>query len=84
MGSAAFAYLFLRGRMIPVPLAWLGLVASALLVVGLPLRLAGWLNDTIAALIWLPMLAFEVPLGLWLLLRGVAAPTAPGGGSRAW
>jgi hypothetical protein len=24
---------------------------------------------------WLPMLAFEVPLGLWLLTRGVAAPT---------
>ena len=84
VGSAAFAWLFLRGRMIPVPLAWLGLAASALLVVGLPLRLAGWLDDTFAALIWLPMLAFEVPLGLWLLAKGVAAPTAPAGGPPAW
>ena len=74
VGSAAFCYLLLRGRMIPVGLAWLGVVASALLVVGLPLRLAGWLHGPIAMLIWLPMLAFEVPLGFWLLLRGVAAP----------
>jgi len=29
----------------------------------------------ITSLMWLPMLAFEVPLGLWLLTRGVAAPT---------
>jgi hypothetical protein len=72
VGSTAFAYLLLRGRMIPVPLAWLGVVASVLLVVGLPLRLAGWLHDPVAALIWLPMLAFEVPLALWLLTKGVA------------
>lgn len=71
VGSTAFAYLLLRGRMIPVPLAWLGVVASAVLVVGLPLQLAGWLHGPITSLIWLPMLAFEVPLGLWLLTRGV-------------
>lgn len=73
VGSTAFAYLLLRGRMIPLPLAWLGLVASAVLVIGLPLQLAGWLHGPIASLMWLPMLAFEVPLGLWLLTRGVAA-----------
>lgn len=75
VGSMAFAYLLLRGRMIPVPLAWLGVVASALLVVGLPLRYAGWLHGPITTLMWLPMLAFEVPLGLWLLIKGVATPT---------
>lgn len=75
VGSTLFSYLLLRGRMIPVPLAWLGVGASALLVVGLPLRLAGLLQGPIASLIWLPMLAFEVPLALWLLTRGVAAPT---------
>ncbi len=75
VGSLAFTYLLLRGRMIPAPLAWLGVVASALLVVGLPLRLAGWLRGPTTSLMWLPMLAFEVPLGLWLPTRGVAAPT---------
>ncbi len=39
-GSTLFSYLLLRGRMIPVPLAWLGLAGSALLIVGLPLQLA--------------------------------------------
>ena len=73
-GSLLFAYLLLRGRMIPIPLAWLGVVASALLVVGLPLKLAGVLRGPITSLLWLPMLAFEVPLGLWLLIKGVAMP----------
>lgn len=71
VGSALFCYLLLRGRMIPVPLAWLGVVASALLVVVLPLQLAGFLRGPITLVAWLPMLAFEVPFALWLILRGV-------------
>ena len=74
VGSTLFAYLLLRGRMIPIPLAWLGVVASGLLVVGLPLQLVGLLTESIASLMWLPMLAFEAPLGLWLLVKGVALP----------
>jgi hypothetical protein len=72
VGSSAFTYLLLRGRMIPVTLAWLGVIASVLLVIGLPLQLAGWLDGAVTSLMWLPMLAFEVPLGLWLLIRGIA------------
>jgi Domain of unknown function (DUF4386) len=74
VGSTLFASLLLRGRMIPIPLAWLGVVASALLVVGLPLQLAGFVHGPITSLMWLPMLAFEVPLAVWLLTRGVATP----------
>jgi hypothetical protein len=74
VGSTLFSYLFLRGRLVPILLAGLGVVASVLLVVGLPLQLAGLLSGTIAALIWLPMALFEVPLGFWLLIKGVAAP----------
>ena len=74
LGSSCFSYLFLRGRMIPVSLAWLGVVASLLLVGGLPLQLAGFLRGPITSVMWLPMAAFEVPLGLWLLIKGVAAP----------
>ena len=73
VGSTLFSYLFLRGRMIPVALAWLGLLASLLLVVGLPLQIAGVLRGSITQLMYLPMLAFEMPLGLWLLVKGVAA-----------
>jgi hypothetical protein len=75
VGSTLFSWLLLQGRMIPIPLAWLGVAASVLLVVCLPLRLAGFLHGPMVTLMWLPMLAFEVPLGLWLLTRGVAAPT---------
>jgi len=75
-GSMSFAYLLLRGRMIPVPLGWIGVVASVLLVVGLPLRLAGLLHEPIASAMWLPMLAFEVPLAVWFLTKGVSAPRA--------
>ncbi len=75
VGSTLFSWLLLRGRLIPVALAWLGVLASVLLVVGLPLRLAGVLHGPVTLLMWLPMAAFEIPLGLWLLVKGVAMPT---------
>jgi hypothetical protein len=41
-GSLIFSYLLLRGRMVPVSIAWLGVFASGLLAVALPLQLAGF------------------------------------------
>jgi Domain of unknown function (DUF4386) len=76
MGSTLFSYLFLRGRTIPVPLAWLGVIASVLLVVDLPLQLAGFLRGPVTSYVWIPMAAFEVPLGFWLLIKGVRTPAA--------
>ena len=72
LGSLSFSYLLLRGRIVPVLLAWIGLVASALLVVSLPLQLADFLKGPITMYMYWPMLAFEVPLGLWLLIKGAA------------
>ena len=72
VGSTIFCWLLLRGRMIPVALAWLGVIASVVLVVGLPLQLAGLLRGALAQFMWLPMAAFEIPAGVWLLVRGVA------------
>ena len=77
VGSALFAWLLLRGRLIPSALAWLGVIASVLLVVGLPLQLAGVLPGSVVQILWLPMAAFEIPLALWLILKGVAAPNRP-------
>lgn len=79
IGSLLFCWLLLRGQLIPTWLAWLGVVASALLVVILPLQLAGLLtnmnwSDSVTWLVWLPMLAFEVTLAFWLMIKGVAAP----------
>jgi hypothetical protein len=71
VGSTFFCWLLLRGRMLPRALAWTGLIASVILVVGLPLQLAGQLGAPLTMLMWMPMLAFEVPGGLWLLMKGV-------------
>jgi hypothetical protein len=74
VGSTLFAYLLLRGRMVPVALAWLGVLASILVVVCLPLQLVEVLGSPITDLMWFPMLAFEVLLALWLIIKGVAMP----------
>jgi len=74
MGSAIFSWLLLRGRMIPAMLAWLGVVASILWIVGLPLQLFGILRGP-ALWLYVPMAAFEVPFALWLLIKGVTAST---------
>jgi len=47
---------------------------TLLLVVGLPLQLAGVLHGSVIQFMWLPMAAFEIPLALWLLVKGVAMP----------
>jgi hypothetical protein len=57
-----------------VPLAWLGVLASVLLVVTVPLEGIQLIKGPMVGFIWLPMLVFEVTLALWLLIRGVAAP----------
>jgi hypothetical protein len=76
VGSATYSYLFLRARTIPVPLAWLGVLASVLLVVALPLQLAGFIKGPSTYFVWIPMLVFEVTLALWLIIKGVAMPSS--------
>jgi hypothetical protein len=79
VGSTLFSYLFLRARSIPAPLAWLGVAASLLLVVALPLQLAVAARSAATWLLWLPMLAFEVFVALWRATRA-DAPHAEGRG----
>ena len=71
-GSTVFAYLLLRGRMIPAPLAWLGVIGSAIVLTGLPLELVGLLGAPINQLMWIPIALFEITLAVWLLAKGVA------------
>jgi len=79
VGSALFAWLLLKGRLIPTAMAWLGLVASSFLVLLIPLQMMGlfggvraW-SSPVTWFLWLPMLVFELALSFWLLLRGVGA-----------
>ena len=70
VGSLAFSYLLWRGRMVPAWLAGLGVFASILLVIGLPLQLVGFVGGSVMQFLWIPMAAFEIPLGVWLLVKG--------------
>jgi len=89
VASTLFSWLLLRGRIIPIPLAWLGVLASALVVVILSLQLlglfvtAGSWSSTVTWLMWFPLLVFEVTLALWLLIKGVATPAPMSGAGKA-
>jgi hypothetical protein len=79
VSSLVFSWLLLKGKAIPAWLAWVGVAASALLVVILPAQLAGlfggsmsW-TSSVTWLVWLPMLVFEVVLAFWLIIKGVGS-----------
>lgn len=75
VGSLIFSYLLLRGRMVPASIAWLGVFASGLLAVTLPLQLAGFFSGPLTGYYqWLPALSFQIVLALWFLIKGVATP----------
>ncbi len=73
LGSTLFSWLLLRGRMIPVALAWFGVLASLLPVVCFPPQFVGLLGGPVATVMWYPVLLFELALALWLIVKGVAA-----------
>lgn len=78
MGSLCFSVVFARARSIPTLMARLGVAASAILVVILPLQLAGLPvgGAIVANGAWLPMLVFELALALRLLAKGKDAVMA--------
>jgi hypothetical protein len=72
IGSAIFALLFLRSGYIPRLLAALGVIASLLLAAyALALVISPDATDFFYFAM-VPMFAYEVTLGIWLLVKGVA------------
>jgi hypothetical protein len=75
LGSAVFAYLLFKSRYVPRVLAGWGVFASLVVMLG---SLGVILSSTFAAnasmIYMLPMFFYEVPLGLWFLIRGVDVP----------
>ena len=74
VGSLLFSWLLLRGRMIPTLLAGWGVITSAVAVVALPLEFVHIFPSAWIWYVWLPLAAYEIPLAVWLLWRGAAAP----------
>jgi hypothetical protein len=89
LGSTTYMYLLVKSRYVPRALAFLGLGGSALVVLFVLARMlfpALFVAATAAvralpavalaslALVFVPILSFEVTLGLWLLVKGVRVP----------
>jgi Domain of unknown function (DUF4386) len=79
VGSAIFAWLLLRGRIVPPWLGWLGVAASLLVLVLLPMDFVGLAGSPLTDFMWLPMLVFELTLAIRFIVKGAPAP----GGSTA-
>jgi hypothetical protein len=74
VGSTIFSWLLLKGRMVPIWLAWLGVISSAVVAVGLPLETLQLLRSTVVQLLWIPVAIFEIVLAAWLIAKGVRDP----------
>ena len=74
-GSTLFAYLLYRSGYVPRLISGWGVFASVLLSVGaLATLLSPWFATNLSMASMVPMFFYEVPLGIWLLVRGVKAP----------
>lgn len=71
VGGFLFAYLLLAGRLIPRWMAWTGVITIGLQLICVPLYVATILPGRVVNWLWFPILLYEVPLGLWLILRGI-------------
>lgn len=73
LGSTCTSYLLAKGRLIPKPLALLGVIASLLLLVTLLLQIIfPRVADALGIVAYLPILVFELATGLWLSIKGVS------------
>lgn len=75
VGGFLFAYLFLKGRLIPHWLAWTGVVTIGAQLICVPLHIAMMIPGSIVNWMWFPILLYEVPLGIWLIVKGVEGPS---------
>lgn len=75
VGSAIFAYLLFKSRYVPRFLAAWGIFASLLLSVSSLLGiLSPWFLSRVSTAAMIPMFFYEIPLGLWFLVKGVKLP----------
>ena len=75
LGSTVFAYLLFKSRYVPRALAGWGIFSSLALAIGsLAVILFPWFAANASMIYMVPMFFYEVPLGLWFLIKGVRAP----------
>jgi hypothetical protein len=69
IGGFLFYYLFLRSKYVPVVLSIFGLIVVSLGFIGELLTIFG--ND-VPIYVFLPILPFELIIGVWLIVKGIS------------
>jgi len=73
-GSTVFAFVLWKSRFVPQLLPAWGMLASPLLALGaLGTLLSSWFAANASMMAMVPMFFYEVPLGLWFVVKGVQA-----------
>lgn len=67
LGSIPFCHLLFKARLVPAPLAILGLIGYILLALGACLELFGY---SVGIMLSLPGGLFELVFGIWLMVKG--------------
>lgn len=75
LGGIGWYYLFYRSKHIPRALALLGLVAAPVGLVGIALE---FLGHDVPIAVYLPIGAFELIVGLWLMVKNIRKPSIEG------
>ena len=75
LNALLLAPLLLRGGLVPRAIPMIGLVGAPLLLVSALGAVAGWIDQVsvLAGLLALPIAAWELSLGLWLLVNGFSS-----------
>lgn len=68
LGGILWYYLFYKSRYIPRAISLFGLIAASVAFVGIMFELFG---HDVSIFVYLPILPFELIIGVWLLLRGI-------------
>ena len=68
VGGVLFYYLFLKSKSIPAAISIFGILAASLGFVGEMFTILGY---NIPLIVFLPILPFELAIGIWLMVKGI-------------
>jgi hypothetical protein len=68
IGGILFYYLFLRSKYVPTVLPLWGIIAASLGSIG---TLLGFFDYYVPLYVFLPILPFELSIGVWLMVKGI-------------
>ena len=68
LGGILFYYLFLKSKYVPMVLPLWGIIAASLGFIG---TLIGLFDYDVPMYVFLPILPFELAIGIWLMVKGI-------------